>query len=317
MNSNTRMMTEFLRLLNGEVLVKRTLADQYAVAVETIQRDIATIKNALEESDLRNGLTLVNPQKGQYQLKQEQTSRYSLVQKLMLIEILLASRATTKTEMTALIQPLLAGETRQLTQLTKSDTLNYVGMPRLALAPKIAMVIQAIQENRQLRFEYARNNQHEILTRQPSGIYFADLYFYMMTDNHRGYDDKDIKKAVKFRINKMTNLTLLGRSPSSSRTHHFEGGKLRNQTPLPFLGNPITLEIEFYADASYVLDRFPHAIAGPLLPGGGQRFSIPANDGFGVKMWLLQQGQLVKILSPKSVRDYVIQEMRQTLNLYH
>ncbi|KRM72237.1 helix-turn-helix transcriptional regulator [Lacticaseibacillus brantae] len=316
MNSNTRIVTIFLRLLSGEVLSKQALADQYAVSSETIQRDLATIKYALMENQNPEGMRLTNPARGHYQLELGHTTTYTTVQRLMMIEILLASRATTKPEMMALIEPLCEGESfKQLSQLTKSDSDHYLGVPADPLTPQFELVLRAIQQHLEVQFDYERNGQSATLIRQPHGIYFADLYFYMMTDNQRGYDDVDITKAVKFRINKLQHLKLLSRAESSSRLHHFEGGELRNQTPLPFLGNPITLEIEYYADQSYVLDRFPKAVAGEKLDHG-QRFTIPANDGYGVKMWLIQQGRLVKVISPLSIRDYVIEEMQQTLKLY-
>lgn len=36
----------------------------------------------------------------------------------------------------------------------------------------------------------------------------------------------------------------------------------------------------------------------------------------GMKMWLLSQGKMVKVISPKHMRDYVINDMKVALEAY-
>ena len=44
--------------------------------------------------------------------------------------------------------------------------------------------------------------------------------------------------------------------------------------------------------------------------------TIPVNDGFGIRMWLLGQAGLVKVLAPKYIRDYVIRGLEEGLAHY-
>ncbi|MED7634152.1 UNVERIFIED_CONTAM: WYL domain-containing protein, partial [Lactobacillus paragasseri] len=95
----------------------------------------------------------------------------------------------------------------------------------------------------------------------------------------------------------------------------------------PYLGKPINLEILYSYDPQFVLDRFPEAIVDwknvrdrPFIKNPYARkvyhITIPVNDGFGVRMWLQGQGDLVKVLAPKHIRDYVVRVLRKSLKNY-
>ncbi|MDN6091553.1 MAG: WYL domain-containing protein, partial [Lacticaseibacillus paracasei] len=94
-----------------------------------------------------------------------------------------------------------------------------------------------------------------------------------------------------------------------------------------YLGKPINLEILYSYDPQFVLDRFPEAIVDwknvrdrPFIKNPYARkvyhITIPVNDGFGVRMWLQGQGDLVKVLAPKHIRDYVVWVLRKSLKNY-
>lgn len=120
----------------------------------------------------------------------------------------------------------------------------------------------------------------------------------------------------KFRINNMKNLRVLSSNHKTKYIDKFEAGILRNQTNLPFLGNPIKMVIDFYYDPVYVLNRFPNAKIIKVNEDDSFRIEMNVNDGYGTKMWLSSQSHMVKVISPKHMRDYLIQDMLETLKLY-
>ena len=75
------------------------------------------------------------------------------------------------------------------------------------------------------------------------------------------------------------------------------------------------MEIEFYFDPVYILDRFPDS---RILweKDGVYRIEMNVNDGYGMKMWLLSQGDMLKIISPSYMREYVANDMIGTLEFY-
>ena len=74
--------------------------------------------------------------------------------------------------------------------------------------------------------------------------------------------------------------------------------------------------IDFYYDPVYVLDRFPRAKIQSKNEDGSYRIEMHVNDGYGTKMWLSSQTHMVKVISPKHMRDHVVSEMITTLKLY-
>jgi 3-deoxy-D-manno-octulosonate 8-phosphate phosphatase KdsC-like HAD superfamily phosphatase len=74
--------------------------------------------------------------------------------------------------------------------------------------------------------------------------------------------------------------------------------------------------IDFYYDPVYVLNRFPNAKIIKVNEDDSFRIEMNVNDGYGTKMWLSSQSHMVKVISPKHMRDYLIQDMLETLKLY-
>nr|WP_281272924.1 WYL domain-containing protein [Vagococcus elongatus] len=139
-----------------------------------------------------------------------------------------------------------------------------------------------------------------------------------MSGSHTSQDDADFSSLNKFRINNMMNLKIISSHNNKiSYKDRFESGYLTNHTAtLPFFGNTLLLVIDFYWDPVYVLDRFPNSKIIKENDDGSFRIEIYANDGYGVKMWLLSQGDMVKVISPQKIKDYIIQDMIHALKYY-
>jgi len=322
MNGQKRILKIFTQLLSGTTLLKKDLMEEYQKQGSTIQRDIGIIEEVLDENDYSSSHfgTLKREGKGGYQLSDHlRKNVLSDDELLAILKILFASRAFNGKEMTELIDKFhtLSTDKKRIRQFIANEELYYQGVSKVDLLERINFMCDAISNNRTIEFEYTRRGETQIFRRTPNALQFSDLYFFMMSASHTAQDDADFSALNKFRINNMVNIRIVSSPKKSLYKDRCETGALRNQTAhLPFLGNPITMIIDFYHDPVYVLDRFPNSKIIRENEDDSYRIEVHANDGYGVKMWLLSQGDMVKVISPKHMKEYVIQDMRDTLKYY-
>lgn len=335
-SSQKRVLQIFSKLLDGDILYKQDLIEEYGKQSSTIQRDISVINEVISE-DLENkyldGLIssieyeaymdtqLREEGRGQYSLQQLATKfkTHSLtdIELFVLIKILIASRSLCKDEMTVLLNKLIVMSNNQedLEEFLRNEVTYYAGVPNEDILPKIEMIQEMIEKNSVVEFEYTKNNVTEKLRRVPTAVYFSDLYFYMLTSNQTDIDNDDLRQLNKFRINNIKKMKVISETNKKEYTKRFEGGILRKQTVYAFLGDPITLVIDFYYEPIYVLDRFPDSKI-ISQKDGVTRIEMQVNNGYGMKMWLLQQENQLKVISPKYMRDYIVDNMKDSLSYY-
>lgn len=325
MNDKYRILSIFTQLLLGKTLSKQQLMNQYQVSGATIQRDINEIMDFVAHFPFNQHDTIgeVIKNRGQYSL---QRSFYlSELEVIAILKVLYATRALPNEELEHICSKLMHWvENQQIVRKFIANEANYYqGIPENQLfLYNLEMILEAIRTEQVIQFDYCKLGIAKTFVRQPKGILFADLYFFVLTSNHHAQDDSDFEQLHKFRLHNIKNLKLLGQQKRSnpSQKDKLEVGQLLNQTAqLPFLGNEIEIVIDFYHEISYVKDRFPQHQVLQKNPDGSTRIAIKANDGYGVKMWLLSQKDMLKIVKPKSiVQDYLssLEKMAQMYG-YH
>ena len=329
MSSQERILLIFIRLLQGEKLSKYELMDEFQKNASTIQRDISIIEDTLFQltthlpknkfSPFKDIGTLDRLEKGLYQLSSFNTSSYfSDIELYVIFKIVFASRGLYEEELKQTYNKLFTNfsDKKTMNNLLANERFYYDGVPKENITPSLQLILEALLNKQLLEFTYTKNGETRTFQRVPLDIYFSDLYFFMIAAKHTAKDDTDFSALNKFRINNMKNIHVLSKQQQIDYANRFEGGILRNQTALPFFGDAITLVIDFFYDPAYVLDRFPKSTIKQINTDGSHRIEIPANNGYGVKMWLLSQGSHVKVISPKYMGDYLIENMAQTLSYY-
>lgn len=326
MNSQQRMLTIFLRLLSGKKITKRELMEEFNKKGSTIQRDIGYIEevllNKVYNSSLPSTVNVERDGRGNYQLKHIEDihdfERLTDSDILVLLKILQSTRIFNKDEFYSLSNKLLAiaEDKEYLKQFIGSEQLYYQGIATDSMMISLEIVMNAIVNHQMLEFSYTKNGVTEIFERIPNAIFYSDMYFYMLSSSHMAQDDTDLLALNKFRIHNMVETKVISSHNRINHKDKFEAGVFRTQTILPFLGKPITIVLDFYYDPMYVLDRFPNSKIIQANEDGSVRIEIQGNDGYGMKMWLSGQSHMVKVISPKHMRDYLIQDMKDTLKLY-
>ncbi|MEG2936977.1 MAG: WYL domain-containing protein [Vagococcus sp.] len=326
MNAQQRLLLIFMRLMSGKKVNKYELMEKFDKKESTVQRDIAKIESLLEDEVYgmvsKEKMRIERDGKGNYQLLKENghllNNELTDMELLMILKILVSTRIMTQTEMKNITSKLigLSDDQGRLKKAIANELLHYKEISDEALTDKVTLISDAIVNNQLVEFEYTKNNETKTFQRIPSSIYFSDLYFFMISASETAQDDQEFEMLNKFRINNMKNLRVLSSNHKTKYIDKFEAGILRNQTNLPFLGNPIKMVIDFYYDPVYVLNRFPNAKIIKVNEDDSFRIEMNVNDGYGTKMWLSSQSHMVKVISPKHMRDYLIQDMLETLKLY-
>lgn len=326
MNAQQRLLLIFMRLMSGKKVNKYELMEKFDKKESTVQRYIAKIESLLEDEVYgmvsKEKMRIERDGKGNYQLLKGNghllNNELTDMEVLMVLKILVSTRIMTQTEMKNITSKLIGlsdGQGR-LKKAIANELLHYKEISDEALTDKVTLISDAIVNNQLVEFEYTKNNETKTFQRILSSIYFSDLYFFMISASETAQDDREFEMLNKFRINNMKNLRVLSSNHKTKYIDKFEAGILRNQTNLPFLGNPIKMVIDFYYDPVYVLNRFPNAKIIKVNEDDSFRIEMNVNDGYGTKMWLSSQSHMVKVISPKHMRDYLIQDMLETLKLY-
>ena len=324
MKDNRRRLLEiYTQLLEGKKIKISELVEQKYGTEDTIRKDKDSIRDFLLEKDHERSLfgELVYSHGVGFYLDKSYTLTDD--ERLAIIKVLLSSRSLHKNELFPIIDKLTkqANDDKRIERITSSERFNYVGVPQCEdMLERMNLIQYAIDKQLPLSFTYQKNFETFEFTRIPLGIVFIDLYYFMITASHKSEDYLDFEKSSKFRINNIQNLRL-DEQATLSRLQYADFpklGELINETGRwAFLGKPVDIEVECLFDPAYILDRFPKA---KLLSMDEEKKSarilIPANSGYGIKMWLLSQSASMRIIKPNYLRESMVEILNEMANLY-
>ena len=140
---------------------------------------------------------------------------------------------------------------------------------------------------------------------RPASVMFTDYYFYLIAFK----TEEDTTTPFYFRVDRITHITRHRKMFSSEEVPDFNEGLLRQRSLFMWPGKLRTIRFEFTGPSvQAVLDKLPTA---KIIERIGGTYLIEAEVyGDGIKMWLLSQGEWVKVVSPTEFVD----DMRQTVN---
>lgn len=247
MSSQERILTIFIRLLQGDTLSKADLMKEFQKNGSTIQRDIAIIDELLHKLNSKLPISKFSPfkelgeinrsKRGYYQLTEFKERSYMNDYELfMIFKILFASRGFHKHDLEKIYHKLFTSVDDKpiMDKLLANERFYYDGVPKTDIYPSLKPLVQAMLNQQMVEFTYTKNGETKVFKRLPIDIYFSDLYFFMISAKHTVKDDTDFNELNKFRINNMKKIKVLNERQSLDYTNRFQGGVLRNQTALPF-----------------------------------------------------------------------------------
>ena len=310
MSSNERIIEILFKLVTNETINISELSSLYCVNTRTIQRDISTIKNLANSfhftfnyDELGKTYSLSKPE----QLIFEDT--------LAISKILLASRALPADEMKKILTNLiLLNNEHDVSSIKRSIKNELTFYHPLTHNQQLLQLIKEmdkyILEKKLLDVKYKKNTDSIIhRTVLPVSIFFSEYYFYAIC-----YEPKK-DRYINLRIDRFINIEPTNQKMSIPYKERLEEKELREKMLFMYSGQKTTFTFRFYGVIEAALDKFPNSKVTKIYDDSSVLIEATAYDT-GTIMWLLSQGSNAKVLSPSSLVDKMIGEIKKMNNMY-
>ena len=180
------------------------------------------------------------------------------------------------------------------------------------LLHKIWNFSEYIRKGKKVQIEYLKPNEKEkIKTIEPVSIIFSEYYFYLMAyENNNNYDYPKVYRIDRIKSYKEKNEYF--KVPEEKR---FKDGEFRKRVQFMYSGELQHIKFEYYGQTvEFILDRLPTAKCKKI---NEEKYEIEVEVfGKGIIMWLLSQGQKVKVISPEEIRREMRVKIEEMSNLY-
>lgn len=311
-----RILTIYSKLVHGEIVNKREMAEIFNVNEKTIQRDLEDIRTYF--SDNRESLgskdIVYSRNKKGYSLdnRDDILTREDI---LAITKILLESRAFCKDELKHLTNSILGQvDTKQrkcVKDIIGNELLNYVPLKHSdLLLSKIWDLSELIRNKEVTQITYIKIDGVEVKRIvKPVAIIFSEYYFYLIAYFN------DFDSPTVFRVDRIKKYIAVGEKFYISSAERFEDGEFRKRVQFMYAGNLIKIKFEFTGSSiDAVLDRIPTA---KIIEALDDKFVVEAEVyGKGIIMWILSQGKNIKVISPSQFVEQVIEEIESMKNNY-
>ena len=309
-----RLLMLFDRLTRGEVIHRQKTAEEYDVSVKSIQRDISDLNYYLASTLFSDVKVIFDRRANGYRLNNPLETKLSKEETLSLIKVILESRAFSKQDMNLIFNKLMNSlsceDKRLLNSFYGNEKDHYIETKNSKSLFKILWDMSlAVKESRIVHASYRRiiDELPKDIIIEPVGIVFSEYYFYLLAY----FNGKDYPNPAIFRLDNILGYTVTDEyfKKSPSYTNGFEEGEFRKRVQFMNIGDLMTIEFEFWGRSlDAVTDRLPTA---KIIGKNGDRAILRAEVyGKGIKMWLLSQGEFLKVISPPAF----VEEMKQTIS---
>jgi len=251
-----------------------------------------------------------------YVLEGNSAVSFNKQQTLVLLKILIASRALSSEEVTSVVSNMMQlvneDDRKFIEKILSSEIKSY--HPLQLDEPKINRIWQlheAIELKKNIQFQYWNAmNEQRTHTIQPYFITFSELYFYIIGINQKGY-------TLIFRIDRIESFEVLDQTFHHTPLPHLSPMKIKDRIYFMYGGELQRIQFEFNGGIiESVLDRFPTA---RTIKNDHKNNSYTVEVeviGDGIIMWLLSQGKRVKVLSPPSMVNKIKEEIELIKSQY-
>lgn len=317
-----RLLQIYSRLVSGDVLPKKELAQQFHVTERSIQRDMESLRCFFAEQGLRQDIAYDREKRG-YKLEQPALPLLDNSEILAVCKILLESRSMRRDEMLPILDKLISccvpeQSKRAVTELLANEKHHYIEPHHgQHILPGLWEIGQAVQEHRVLELEYERMKEPKLVRRRvlPVGIMFSEYYFYLTAflEEKTTFDNPDDLFPTIYRIDRIKSFKVLDEHFSVPYKDRFQEGEFRKRVQFMYGGKLEHIEFKYSGPSiESVLDRLPMVQVVEEKEGS---YTVRAETfGTGILMWLLSQGDKVEVLSPGNLRESWLKEVKTIID---
>lgn len=300
-----RLLKIYSRLVGGEIMSKKELAQHFQVTERSIQRDMEALRCFLADEGLDQDV-IYDRAAGGYRLMDAAPSKLTNSEILAVCKILLESRSLRKDEMLPVLDKLIAccvpeQNKKAVNDLLANEKFHYIEPHHgQALLGNLWEIGRAIQEHRVMEIEYERMKEPKLVMRrvEPVGIMFSEYYFYLtafLRDVNREseFDKPDDLSPTIYRIDRIRSFQVLDEHFRVPYQDRFQEGEFRKRVQFMYGGKLERIRFKYTGPSlEAVLDRLPTAKVIQEEPDG---WEVEAEVfGKGIEMWLRSQGEYIE-----------------------
>ena len=318
-DKSTRVLYMLQQLLQKNRIEKENIQNLFQIDSRTFERDIATLRTFLSQNiEYDQNLILeYEYQEKYYYLSNYDNSQLTSKEVLMLIKLLLGSRALCLEELNQMINSLKAqlssDERKEIDSFIRNERHHFTPLKHgRKLLNHMWDFSQAIEENRAICMEYKKaNNTIESYIVHPVGLVFTDYYFYAVSY----VKNKDIPYPISFRLDRILSYEILNERFKIPYSQRFEAGDFHNKINMMYQGELIKFTFRFTGHSvEAVLDKFP--VSRVIEEGDGYCIIEAISYEQGLLMWLFSQGEWIKVLTPNDLVEKVKDKLNKMMSLY-
>ena len=296
-----RILKIYSQLVNGDILRKKELAQQFHVTERSIQRDMEALRCFFAEEGLQQDIIYDRAARG-YRLESPSRALLNNSEILAVCKILLESRSMRKDEMLPILDKLIAccvpeKSKKAITELLANEKHHYVEPHhKQRLLPGLWEISQAVQNHQIMEIEYERLKEPRLVCRRvkPVGIMFSEYYFYLTAflEDKDTFENPDDLFPTICRIDRIRNVQLLDEHFKVPYKDRFQEGEFRKRVQFMYGGKLERIRFHYTGPSiEAVLDRLPTA---EIVERDETGWTVEAEVfGKGIEMWLRSQGSYI------------------------
>lgn len=299
-----RVLKIYSRLVNGDTLRKRELAQQFHVTERSVQRDMESLRCFFTEQGLPQDIVYDRAAKG-YRLEAPSRPVLNNSEILAVCKILVESRSMRRDELFPILDKLIAccvpeSSKKAVTELLANEKYHYIephhGTPILN---GLWAISQAVKNHQIMEIEYERLKEPKLVHRrvQPVGIMFSEYYFYLTAflEEKSHFDNPDDLFPTIYRIDRIKSFHVLDEHFKVPYKERFQEGEFRKRVQFMYGGKLEQIRFKYTGPSiEAVLDRLPTA---EIIERDDEGWILEAEVfGKGIEMWLKGQGSNVSYL---------------------
>lgn len=271
---SARLLSIYARLLNGRVLKKTDLAQEFGVTARSIQRDLESLRSFLSNEMLPQDV-VYDRAAGGYRLTHAKPMGLSNSEILAVCKILLESRSMRRDEMLPILDKLVD-----------------------CCVPEENK--RAVQQRQVLELDYQRLRGAETVRRtvEPVGILFSEYYFYLAAylrgvDRKQSFENPEDPYPTIYRIDRIRAFCPTGEYFTPAYAKRFQEGEFRKRVQFMYGGKLQKIRFKYTGPSiESVLDRLPTA---EILSQDDSGWLVSAEVfGKGIEMWIKSQGEYIE-----------------------
>lgn len=298
-----RLLAMYGRLMDGKVIRKKELVDEFGVTQRSVQRDLESLRIFFAD-EMRGREIVYDSRERGYRLNHVAPKGLSNSEILAVCKILLESRSMTPEEMMPILDKLLDccvpdTSKKAVTKLIANERFHYIP-PRHGkkILPGLWEIGQAVEQHRVMEIEYVKmggDTTNRVI--EPVGLMFSEYYFYLVAfirnEPYTAYfkQQKTLLPAI-YRVDRIRKFTVTNEQFTPAYADRFQEGEFRKRVQFMYGGKLNRVRFKYVGPSiEAVLDRLPTA---QIIGQDEEGWLVEAEVfGTGIEMWLRSQGDYI------------------------